>query len=144
MITSLASQVVQTLFDRGRIRQQIEIQSAVQEQAVASYEATVLTALEEVESALVALEKSRQRLASLTAAAEAASNAALLARSQYAAGLADFQTVLSTERTVLTVQESVAVTEGDRVTALIQLYKALGGGWSPTTTASALTGKTTS
>jgi outer membrane protein, multidrug efflux system len=131
VITSLASKVVQTLFDRGRIRQQIEIQSAVQEQAVASYEATVLAALEEVESALVALEKSRQRLASLTAAAEAASNAALLARSQYAAGLADFQTVLSTERTVLTVQESVAVTEGDRVTALIQLYKALGGGWSP-------------
>ncbi|HQZ38308.1 MAG TPA: hypothetical protein PLH72_04645 [Vicinamibacterales bacterium] len=39
--------------------------------------------------------------------------------------------MLSTERTVLTVEDSVAVTEGDRVTALIQLYKALGGGWTP-------------
>ena len=39
--------------------------------------------------------------------------------------------MLSTERTVLTVEDSVAVTEGDRVTALIQLDKALGGGWTP-------------
>jgi len=131
ILTSVASSVARTLFDRGRIRQQIAIQSATQEQAVAGYEATVLTALEDVESALVAYEQSGQRLLSLNAAAEAAGNATLLARSQYAAGLSDFQTVLSTERTVLAVQESVAITEGDRVAALVQLYKALGGGWSP-------------
>ncbi len=131
ILTSVASSVARTLFDRGRIRQQIAIQSATQEQAVATYEATVLTALEDVESALVSYEQSGQRLLSLNAAAEAAGNATLLARSQYAAGLTDFQTVLSTERTVLSVQESVAVTEGDRVTALVQLYKALGGGWTP-------------
>ncbi|MCC7242132.1 MAG: efflux transporter outer membrane subunit [Acidobacteria bacterium] len=134
VVASLASSVAQTLFDHGRIRQQIAIQSAVQEQAVASYESVVLTALEDVENALVAFEKSRQRLESLNAAAEAARRAALLARNQYSAGLTDFQTVLSTERTVLTVEDSVAVTEGDRVTALIQLYKALGGGWTPART----------
>lgn len=133
LIASAAASVLQTIFDGGRIRQQIAIQSAVQEQAVVSYEATVLTALEDVENALVSFEKNRQRLTSLNAAADAANNAALLARSQYAAGLADFQTVLDTERSALSVQDSVAATEGERVTALIQLYKALGGGWSPAT-----------
>jgi outer membrane protein TolC len=55
----------------------------------------------------------------------------LLARNQYTSGLTDFQTVLDTERTVLSVQDSIASTEGDRLTALVQLYKSLGGGWTP-------------
>lgn len=142
LVTSLASSVLQTLFDGGRIRQQIAIQSAVQEQAVANYEGVVLIALEDVENALVAFETSRQRLASLSAAADASANAALLAQNLYAAGLTDFQTVLSTQRTALAVEDSLAVTQGDRVIALVQLYKALGGGWSPA--AVALSGKTPS
>jgi outer membrane protein, multidrug efflux system len=144
LVASAAASVLQTIFDGGRIRQQIAIQNAVQERAVVSYEATVLTALEDVENALVAFEKSRQRLTSLTAAADAANNAALLARNQYAAGLADFQTVLDTERSVLSVQDSVAATEGERVTAFVQLYKALGGGWSPAAQAAAVYGNKTS
>lgn len=144
LVASAAASVFQTVFDGGRIRQQIVIQGAVQEQAIASYEATVLTALEEVENALVSLEKSRERLSSLAAAAEASTNAAILARSQYTAGLVDFQTVLDTERTVLSVEDGVATTEGDRVIALIQLYKALGGGWSPASSDFALTENQTS
>jgi NodT family efflux transporter outer membrane factor (OMF) lipoprotein len=130
LAASVAGRVLQTVFDGGRIRRQIAIQGEAQEQAVIAYEATVLTALEEVENALVSFETTRERLETLRAAETAASNAALLARSQYTAGLADFQTVLDTERTVLSVQDSVAATEGDRVTALVQLYKALGGGWT--------------
>jgi multidrug efflux system outer membrane protein len=122
--------VTQTLFDRGRIRQQIEIQSAVQEQAVISYESTVLTALQDVEDSLVSFEKSRERLAALNTAADAARDAAALARTRYTAGLVDFQTVLDTERTVLSIEDSAAQTQADRTTALIKLYKALGGGWS--------------
>jgi NodT family efflux transporter outer membrane factor (OMF) lipoprotein len=132
LVATAAATVAKTIFDRGRIGQQIAAQGAVQEQAVISYQATVLTALEEVENALVSFEKNRQRLLSLTAATEAASNAAVLAQSQYSAGLADFQRVLDTQRTVLTVQDSAVTTEGDRVMALVQLYKALGGGWSAT------------
>jgi outer membrane protein TolC len=131
-VASFGGSVVQTLFDRGRIRQQIEIQSAVEEQAVIAYESTVLTALEEAENALVSFANNRERLASLNVAAGSARNAALLARNRYTAGLADFQTVLDTERTVLSIEDSVAQTQADRTSALIQLYKALGGGWSPT------------
>ncbi len=130
LVPSLIGTVTQTLFDGGRIRQQIAIQSAVQEQAVIHYEASVLTALEEVENALVSLETNRQRLQALEAAAGSARAAAVLARTRYTAGLADFQTVLDTERTGLSAEDSVATTQAAQVVSLIQLYKALGGGWS--------------
>jgi NodT family efflux transporter outer membrane factor (OMF) lipoprotein len=130
-VASFSGSALQTLFDRGRIRSQIEIQNAVQEQAVISYESTLLTALEDVENALVSLARSRERLAALNTAGTSARNAALLARNRYTAGIADFTTVLDTERTALTIEDSIAQTQGDRISALIQLYKALGGGWSP-------------
>lgn len=130
LVASLAASLAQTVFDAGRIRAQIEGQSAVLDQAVISYESTVLTALQDVENALVSFEKSRARLASLTTAVEAARAAAVLARQQYEAGTADFQTVLETQRSVLSAEDSVASTQVDRITAVIQLYKALGGGWS--------------
>jgi outer membrane protein, multidrug efflux system len=133
LVSSLAASAFQTLFDGGRIRQQIAVQTAAQEQAAALYEATILTALEDVENALVSFERTRERLAALTRAATAANNAAALASTQYQAGLADFQRVLDTQRTALSVEDSLAQTQGDRVTALVQLYKALGGGWSPAT-----------
>lgn len=128
-LSSLASSFSQTLFDGGRTRQNIEIQSAVQQQAIVKYESTVLTALKDVENALVSFSKSRERLASLTTAVQAARNAATLAQNRYAAGLVDFQTVLDTERTALNVEDSLASTQADRTTAVIQLYQALGGGW---------------
>ncbi len=127
---SLLASVGATLFDGGRLRQQVEIQNALQEQALIAYEAAVLGALEEVENALVSLANSRQRQAALGGAAEAARNAALLARYRYSAGLIDFQTVLDTERTVLTIEDSQAGSQAEGATALVQLYKALGGGWS--------------
>lgn len=128
---SLAGSLSAPIFDAGRIRQQIEVQSAVQEQALISYELAVRTALREVEDAIVALANDRTREQALAQAAEAAHNAALLARQQYASGLIDFQTVLSTERTQLSVDDALASARASSVTSLIQLYKALGGGWRP-------------
>jgi NodT family efflux transporter outer membrane factor (OMF) lipoprotein len=142
VFSSLAGRVAQTIFDGGRLRQQVVVQAAAQEQTIAAYEGAVLTALEDVENALTAFEKRRQRLDALERAQEAARMAAQLARDQYTAGLADFQRVLDTERTVLSVEESVVTTRTERVTAVIQLYKALGGGWSATA-AAAETGKAT-
>lgn len=128
--SSLLASISAPLFDGGRLRQRVEIQTAVQEQALLSYQSTVLTALQEVENALLSLTNSRKRLAALNDAADAARNAALLARQRYSSGLIDFQTVLDSERSLLSVEDSQASAEVARVTALIQLYKALGGGWS--------------
>ncbi|MEH6874569.1 MAG: efflux transporter outer membrane subunit [Candidatus Competibacter sp.] len=122
--------VAAPIFDAGRIRQQVNIQTAIQEQALVSYESTVLNALAEVENALVALANTRQRQDNLREALQAARLAARLARHRYSAGLIDFQTVLDTERTVLTVEDKLVIGEADGVKALIRLYKAVGGGWS--------------
>ncbi|HOW74372.1 MAG TPA: efflux transporter outer membrane subunit [Candidatus Contendobacter sp.] len=129
---SVLGSVAAPIFDAGRIRQQVNIQTAVQEQALINYEATVLNALGEVENALAALANTLQRQDNLREALQAARLAARLARDRYSTGLSDFQTVLDTERTVLTVEDKLTLSEADGVKTLIQLYKALGGGWSPT------------
>ncbi len=126
---SLLAGVAGTIFDGGRLRRQVEIRDAVQEQALVGYEAAVLTALEDVENALVSLSESRKQQTALRAAVEAAQNAALLASYRYTGGMIDFQAVLDTERTVLAVEDSLASAEADGAFALIRLYKALGGGW---------------
>lgn len=128
---SLAASLAATLFDGGRIRSQIAIQDAIQEQALVSYEQTLLTALEDVENALVAYATSREKEAHRAQAAEAARNAATLASQMYQAGLTDFQSVLETQRTQLNAEDSLVSARSDILTAVIQLYKALGGGWDP-------------
>jgi multidrug efflux system outer membrane protein len=87
--------------------------------------------LKEVEDALVELRGDRERLSYLQRAAEAAGNAALLARQRYSSGLVDFQTVLDTQRTQLVSQDSVANASAELSADHVRLYKALGGGWSP-------------
>ncbi|HBB41851.1 MAG: RND transporter [Nitrospirae bacterium CG18_big_fil_WC_8_21_14_2_50_70_55] len=126
---SLLAQVAAPIFDAGRLRQEVRIQDALLDQARAAYEAAVLTALEEVENGLVALANGRHHRQALQDAAAAAARAATLTRSQYAAGLVDFQTVLDTQTSRLAVDDALATSEGEVATALIQLYKALGGGW---------------
>jgi hypothetical protein len=86
------------------------------------------------------LENAGRRRVALEEASAAAMRAAVLARQRYTAGLASYQTVLDTERTVLAVEDSLKSSEAEGASALIGLYKALGGGWgqpssSPATTA---------
>lgn len=128
--TSLLAGITAPVFNAGRLRNQVEIQDAVREQALVAYEKTVLTALQEVENALVAIARNDERSQALASAVASAENAAELARQNYSAGLIDFQSVLNTERTVLSVSDSLANTRADGLLALIRLYKALGGGWS--------------
>ena len=131
MARSLAASVSGPVFDAGRLRAQVEVQDALREQQLAAYRKAVLGALEDVQNALVALSDTRLREQALLDAADAARNAALYARHRYASGLIDFQTVLSTERSLLTIEDNLASAEAARLTALVQLYKALGGGWAP-------------
>ncbi|NLW81119.1 MAG: efflux transporter outer membrane subunit [Desulfovibrionales bacterium] len=128
--SSLLAGISAPIFDAGRLRGQVEIQNAVREQALVAYEQVVLEALEEVENALVALARNRERVRALANAVEAERNAAEMARQRYSSGLIDFQSVLDTERSVLSVEDNLATARADGVLTLISLYKALGGGWS--------------
>ena len=128
---ALLASISVPLFDGGAARAQVRVQEAALEQARIGYEATVLTALQDVEDALVALQGDRERLAHLQAAAGAAANADLLARQRYQSGLIDFPTVLDTQRTLLSAQDGVASAQASLATDHVRLYKALGGGWVP-------------
>ena len=131
--SSIGPRVTWAVFDAGAIRKNIEVQSALQEQALIQYETAVLSALEEVENALVAYANEQVRRQSLLEASQAAQRAAKLARDKYAAGLIDFQVVLDAERSLLSLQSQMAESDGKVTSNLIALYKALGGGWTSLT-----------
>lgn len=131
--SSLSAGVTTPIFNAGRLRAQVDIQDAVREQALVAYQQTVLLALQEAENALVDLARNRERGEALANAVESARAAAVLARERYSAGLIDFQSVLTSQRSVLVLEESLARNRANGVLALIRLYKALGGGWSPQT-----------
>lgn len=118
------------IFDAGAIRRNIEIRTALQEQAMIQYEATVLSALEEVENALVAYYEEQNRRESLKAATDAAQLAVRLSQDQYKAGLVDFSDVLDAQRSLLSFENQLAQSDGTVTSNLMRLYKALGGGWN--------------
>jgi multidrug efflux system outer membrane protein len=128
-IGTLVASVTAPVFQGGRLRAAVEQQRAAAAGALANYRGAVLVALEETENALVAVDASERRETELIKAEEAARNATVLARSQYQAGLVDFQSLLEAERGLLTTGDSRATARANRATALVQLYKALGGGW---------------
>ena len=128
---SLVVSLVQPVFDAGLRQAQLDQREAQMQAAHQAYKAAVLGALSDVETALVALASTREQLESLRSALESARRAALLATQRYASGVIDFQTVLETQRTLLTVQDSVASAQALIASDHVRLYKALGGGWQP-------------
>jgi len=110
--SALLASISVPLFDGGAARSQVRSQEAALELARINYQSVVLTALKDVEDALVALRGDADRLTHLQGAAGAAANADLLAQNRYSSGLIDFQTVLQTQRTLLGAQDSVANAPG--------------------------------
>ncbi len=118
-----------TLFDGGAIRQNIKVKTARQEEALSYYEATILTALRDVENALVAYANEQIRAETLADAVKSGQSAFSLARDQYSSGLVNFQTVLDTQQALLAAQDELAISQARVTSNLISLYKNLGGGW---------------
>ncbi|MEW6300465.1 MAG: TolC family protein, partial [Thermodesulfobacteriota bacterium] len=117
------------VFDAGRIRANIRVQDARQEQALARYERTLLRSLEDVENALVAYAREQERRHLLVEAVRADREAVTLATERYTGGLTDFLNVILAQRALYTSQDALAQSETAVVVNLIALYKALGGGW---------------
>ncbi|MCY2930336.1 MAG: efflux transporter outer membrane subunit [Planctomycetota bacterium] len=117
------------LFDAGAIQADIEAKKALQEQSVVAYQQVVLTALQDVENALVAASKEQDRRTALEASVAANARALDVAERLYQQGQTDFINVLNAERGLLSAEDSLAVSDGAIATDLVSLYKALGGGW---------------
>ncbi|NOY67985.1 MAG: efflux transporter outer membrane subunit [Deltaproteobacteria bacterium] len=118
------------IFDANAIRENIDVQSSLQKQALITYESTILGALEEVENAIKAFFDEQNRRASLASAVLAARQAEALAQDKYKAGMTDFNTVLDAQRSLFSLQDQKAGSDGAVTSDLIRLYKALGGGWT--------------
>ena len=117
------------IFQAGRIRANVKVQNARQEQLLVNYEKAVLTALEDVENALVTFAGEQVRHKNLTAAVNANRRAVELAGELFTRGLANFLSVLDAERSLYESEDNLAQSEHTVSLNLVSLYKALGGGW---------------
>ncbi len=119
------------VFDGWRIRANIEIQDAQQDQAAAVYEQTVLLAFQDVENSLVAYLNEQDRYLALTDAVRSSRLSRKLSNELYTGGLGPFLNVLEAQRAVYASQDAMVQSQTTIITNLISLYKALGGGWQP-------------
>jgi outer membrane protein, multidrug efflux system len=118
------------IFDAGKIRFQVQAESARAAAATAAYERSVLNAFRDVETALVSYANTQVRRDELAAEAAADAQATDIAKLLYGRGVESFLPVLDAERSLYAVDDALAQSERDSTLALIALYKSLGGGWS--------------
>lgn len=113
----------------GRIKNKIAAQDEKYQAAVAKYRETILLAAEEALGSMISFHEENERKIALTNATMASQQAVDLALEQYRTGLVNFQSVLETQRQLLSTEESLASSQGQVVLNLIRTYKAIGGGW---------------
>ncbi|VVT05947.1 RND transporter [Sphingomonas sp. EC-HK361] len=129
--------LTQAIFNGGRLRAEVRSNEAAADAAFAAYKSTVLTALEDIENAVVAMRSAEEREKQFAIAYDASNNSAILARSQYRTGLTDFTTLNTQEAALISARNGLVQARSDKATALVALYVALGGGWDATTTPTA-------
>ncbi|ACK51364.1 RND efflux system, outer membrane lipoprotein, NodT family [Methylocella silvestris BL2] len=120
------------IFEAGRLKSTLDLRSQQQQEAAIAYHKTVLSAWHEIVNALNAYSSEQRRRDSLKAQVDHASQALAISRTRYNNGVADFLTVLDAQRTVLQAMQQQAQSTTNVSISLIQLYKALGGGWQTT------------
>ena len=131
----LCMEVVPTtgyIFDGCATQAAIEVQDAQVEEARVNYEKKVLKAFEEVENAIKSYKEEKQRNASLNVSVTAAKKVNKITLARYTSGLIDFQEVQDAERVIFFQEDELAISDGNLVQFIIQLYKAMGGGWEDT------------
>lgn len=125
---NIASSLTQPLFQGGRLEGNLENSQAVNAELVEIYKKTILTAFKEVEDAAAIHSNSTRRLSALTQAVEKAKSAYELSLERYRLGAIDYQTLLTTQRTLLTAENSQVQARLDVLVSMVQIYQAFGGG----------------
>ena len=119
------------IFNMGRNRANLEISRAQQEQALATYERTIQQAFREVEDALLAHQKIQEVRTERERLVKLAREALKLAQLEYLNGKASYLEVLGAQREALNAETALAQTQRNHLLTVVQLYKSLGGGWTP-------------
>ena len=126
---AMAGGISTPIFNWGRIQASIDQANAQQEGAFLAYQQSVLTALKEVEDALVAYQQEQSRRTSLQHSVTANQLAVTLSEERYLRGLTPFLNVLESQRSLYLSENSLIASQARVSTSLVALYKALGGGW---------------
>jgi outer membrane protein, multidrug efflux system len=127
---TLGGSILAPLFEGGALRAGADAATARRDQAAFAYRKTVLTALQETEVAMQGVERLAEQRDAAAREAQSTRAALDLARKRYRLGYAAYIEQLDAERSLLAVELEQARLEADRWTALVSLYRALGGGWS--------------
>jgi multidrug efflux system outer membrane protein len=130
---NLAVNLFQPILNRGRNVKQIALERARTEAAVGQYEKTVLTAFQEVEDGLVAVQRLREEVAAAGRAAAAARRSVTLAGLRYEGGVDNYLNLLDAQRSQLDAELAESDLQRQHRVAVVRLYRALGGGWDPVT-----------
>jgi multidrug efflux system outer membrane protein len=110
---------------------QVKATEAKMRQALAAYQRTILLAFQDVENALIAVQKGREKRVAQEQQVEALQSALSFAMQRYQGGRASYLDVLTAQRNLFTAELARADTRRAQLTSMVHLYKALGGGWSP-------------
>ncbi len=118
------------LFSATALGYQVKVNEAKAEQAALQYEKAIVTALKEVEDALIAVQKTREQREAQEQQVTALESALQLADQRYQGGRASYLDVLTSQRSLFDSKLALAKTREVQLISMVQLYKALGGGWS--------------
>lgn len=133
-VWGVGSGLVQPLFNAGRTRNNVDFAEARQREALMVYEQTIVQSFRDVEDALVAHRKSREALAEQSIAVRASREALAVAESRYRSGLTSYLDVLDAQRTLLAAEIDESRVLLSQLVSIVQLYRALGGGWEASAT----------
>jgi len=128
---SIGGSVLAPLFDAGRLRAQAEIAGTVRDRAIYAYETVVRTAFAETENALVSIDGLRRQLVEAEARRAAAGEVLRVAHNRYTNGYASYLEELDAQRTAFTADLAALQLRAGLLAAHVDLYRALGGGWTP-------------
>jgi multidrug efflux system outer membrane protein len=131
---SIAAGVTQPIFDGGTLRSAVERANGVQDASLAAYRKTVVQAFVDVENALASVRQLTRQEALQRDVVTSSRKAYDISEEQLRGGTVDLVTVLQTEQTLFSAQDTLAQVQLSRLQALISLHQALGGGWTAPTT----------
>ncbi|MGZ4809804.1 MAG: efflux transporter outer membrane subunit, partial [Thermoanaerobaculia bacterium] len=124
-----AADAAAPIFTAGRIDGLVKQAEAQQQQALLGYQKAIQTSFREVEDSLISHNKTRQQLIAQTRQVDALRRYAQLARLRYDGGYTSYIEVLDAERSLFNVEQTYVQTQGAVFTTLVDVYKAIGGGW---------------
>jgi outer membrane protein, multidrug efflux system len=123
-------QLAQPLFEGGKLRGQLNLSEATEQEMVLNYQKTIAGAFRDVSNALIALNKERAYRVEQEKLVAAAEDSTRLARLRYQGGATSYLEVLTTDSNLFSAQLNLVTAQQNEALALVQLYSALGGGWS--------------